>query len=125
MAVILLTMTLIFRDIKLGVNILDTCGRDTYALNQSLEYIRSSLNTFDVNQYECSNGGGTPRLKFNSTGPILGVVGGSYSSVSIQVRIKDDSIVRILYFLFLTGSKPFKTLSHSPNIASLDSQGTQ
>lgn len=75
----------LLKDIKLGVNILDTCGRDTYALNQSLEFIRSSLNTFDVSQYECSNGGGTPRLKFNSTGPILGVIGGSYSSVSIQV----------------------------------------
>ena len=80
----------IFRGIKLGVNILDTCGRDTYALNQSLEFIRDSLNHFDVNQYECSIDGkptlGTPRLKFNTTGPILGVIGGSYSTVSIQVR---------------------------------------
>ena len=41
-----------YRDISLGVNILDTCGRDTYALNQSLEFIRSSLSssTFDVSQ---------------------------------------------------------------------------
>ena len=78
-----------FRGIKLGVNILDTCGRDTYALNQSLEFIRDSLNHFDVKQYECTIDGkpslGTPRLKFNTTGPILGVIGGSYSTVSIQV----------------------------------------
>ena len=40
-----------FRDITLGANILDTCGRDTYALNRSLEFIRASLNSFDmVNQ---------------------------------------------------------------------------
>ena len=38
------------RDISLGVNILDTCGLDTYALNQSLEFIRASLNDFDVSQ---------------------------------------------------------------------------
>ena len=85
-----------FRGIKLGVNILDTCGRDTYALNQSLEFIRDSLNHFDVNQYECSIDGkptlGTPRLKFNTTGPILGVIGGSYSTVSIQVRNEDFSL---------------------------------
>ena len=41
---------LYFRDISLGVNILDTCGLDTYALNQSLEFIRASLNNFDVSQ---------------------------------------------------------------------------
>ena len=29
--------------------------------------------------------GEKPRYKFNSTGPVLGVVGGSYSSVSLQV----------------------------------------
>ena len=78
------------------MNILDTCGRDTYALNQSLEFIRDSLNHFDVNQYECSIDGkptlGTPRLKFNTTGPILGVIGGSYSTVSIQVRNEDFSL---------------------------------
>ena len=78
------------------MNILDTCGRDTYALNQSLEFIRDSLNHFDVNQYECSIDGkptlGTPRLKFNTTGPILGVIGGSYSTVSIQVRNYSFSI---------------------------------
>ena len=39
-----------FRDIKLGVNSLDTCGSETYALNQSLEFIKSSLNTFDASQ---------------------------------------------------------------------------
>ena len=41
----------------LGVHILDTCSRDTYALNQSLEFIRSSLNTLDVaSEFECARG---------------------------------------------------------------------
>ena len=40
-----------------GVNILDTCSRDTYALNQSLEFIRSSLNHLDVaSEFECAKG---------------------------------------------------------------------
>ena len=98
-----------FRGIKIGVNILDTCGRDTYALNQSLEFIRDSLNHFDVNQYECTIDGkpslGTPRLKFNTTGPILGVVGASYSTVSIQVIIKfwlKRSISKILVLFSTT-----------------------
>ncbi len=67
------------------MNILDTCGRDTYALNQSLEFIKASLNSFDASQYECPEGD-DPRLKFNTSGPVFGVIGGSYSSVSIQVR---------------------------------------
>lgn len=76
----------LLKGITLGANILDTCGRDTYALNRSLEFIRASLNSFDmVSQFECGEGGGPPRPKFNSTGPIKGVIGGSYSSVSIQV----------------------------------------
>ena len=35
-------------------------------------------------RYECSQGG-IPKLKINTTGPVKGVIGGSYSSVSIQV----------------------------------------
>ena len=35
-------------DILMGVKILDTCSRDTYALNQSLEFIRASKNTIKV-----------------------------------------------------------------------------
>ena len=31
--------------------------------------------------------GEKPRYKFNNTGPVLGVVGGSYSSVSLQVNM--------------------------------------
>ena len=78
----------LLKGITLGANILDTCGRDTYALNRSLEFIRASLNSNDMaNQFECEKGG-VPKPKMNNTGPVLGVIGGSYSSVSIQVLLK-------------------------------------
>ncbi|KAE8750238.1 hypothetical protein FOCC_FOCC003046 [Frankliniella occidentalis] len=70
--------------IELGVNILDTCSRDTYALNQSLNFVRSSPNTIDLTALECRDQE-PPRLKRGIPGRIIGVVGGSYSSVSIQV----------------------------------------
>jgi metabotropic glutamate receptor 2/3 len=58
---------------------------DTYALNQSLEFIRASINTFDTSGFICRDG-----LKPEAKGklrnlPVIGVVGGSYSSVSMQV----------------------------------------
>ena len=46
--------------------------------------LKSCVFHFSQNRFECI-GGGTPRSKVNSTGPIKGVIGGSYSSVSIQV----------------------------------------
>ncbi|KAF4533217.1 hypothetical protein B566_EDAN011844 [Ephemera danica] len=70
--------------IRLGVNILDTCSRDTYALNRSLEFIRGSLNNLDTSAFECLDHS-TPIPRRNSTGPVFGVIGGSYSSVSLQV----------------------------------------
>ncbi|XP_064488692.1 metabotropic glutamate receptor-like [Ornithodoros turicata] len=69
--------------IRLGTTILDTCSSDSYALNQSLEFIRASINTVDANAFECSDGA-SPKLRFSSKA-ISGVVGGSYSEVSLQV----------------------------------------
>ena len=69
--------------IKLGCEIFDTCSRGTYALEQSLEYIRASFSNLDVSDFECDDGS---VAKVNNTPrAIAGVVGGSYSSVSIQV----------------------------------------
>ncbi|XP_014390348.1 PREDICTED: metabotropic glutamate receptor 3 isoform X1 [Myotis brandtii] len=70
--------------VKLGVHILDTCSRDTYALEQSLEFVRASLTKVDEVKHMCPDG--SPAIQENS--PLLliaGVIGGSYSSVSIQV----------------------------------------
>lgn len=75
---------LLLPGVEVGVNILDTCSRDTYALNQSLNFVRSSPNTIDLTALECRDAE-PPRLKRGIPGRIIGVVGGSYSSVSIQV----------------------------------------
>ncbi|XP_072257847.1 metabotropic glutamate receptor 3 [Pyxicephalus adspersus] len=69
--------------VKLGVHILDTCSRDTYALEQSLEFVRASLTKVDEAEYVCPDG--SLAIQGNSPLLIAGVIGGSYSSVSIQV----------------------------------------
>jgi len=69
--------------IQLGAHVLDTCSRETYALDQSLEYVRASLNIFDPSMFSCDDGSNPDII--NQPEPVIGVVGGSYSSVSIQV----------------------------------------
>lgn len=78
--------TTLLPNITIGVHILDTCSRDTYALNQSLQFVRSSLNNLDTSAFECGDSS-HPKLRQNtsSSGPVFGVIGGSYSSVSLQV----------------------------------------
>ncbi|XP_037087825.1 metabotropic glutamate receptor-like [Pollicipes pollicipes] len=68
--------------ISIGVNILDTCSTDTYALNQSLEYIKASMDVMDTMAFECDDGS-TPRPKYR-TKAVSGVIGGSYSTISIN-----------------------------------------
>ncbi|XP_013365940.1 PREDICTED: metabotropic glutamate receptor 3 [Chinchilla lanigera] len=68
--------------VKLGVHILDTCSRDTYALEQSLEFVRASLTKVDEAEYMCPDG--SYAIQENLPLVIAGVIGGSYSSVSIQ-----------------------------------------
>lgn len=69
--------------VSLGVHILDTCSRDTYALEQALEFVRASLTKVDDTEFICPDGS----YAFQEDSPlaIAGVIGGSYSSVSIQV----------------------------------------
>ncbi|KAJ8245458.1 hypothetical protein GJAV_G00270960 [Gymnothorax javanicus] len=69
--------------VSLGAHILDTCSRDTYALEQSLEFVRASLTKVDDTEYICPDG--SYALQDSSPLAIAGVIGGSYSSVSIQV----------------------------------------
>ncbi|KAG5868276.1 hypothetical protein JTB14_025801 [Gonioctena quinquepunctata] len=45
----------ILPNVTLGVHILDTCSRDTYALNQSLQFVRASLNNIDTSAFECAD----------------------------------------------------------------------
>ena len=69
--------------IKLGAHILDTCSKDTYALEQSLEFVRASLTKVDDSEYTCPDG--SYAIHDDVPLAISGVIGGSYSDVSIQV----------------------------------------
>ncbi|XP_051916201.1 metabotropic glutamate receptor 3 [Hippocampus zosterae] len=69
--------------VSLGVHILDTCSRDTYALEQALEFVRASLTKVDDSEFICPDG--SYALQDDSPLAIAGVIGGSFSSVSIQV----------------------------------------
>ena len=68
---------------EIGVNILDTCSTDTYALNQSLAFIKAPLDGMDTVAFECADAS-IPRPKYRSKA-VSGVVGGSYSTISINV----------------------------------------
>lgn len=70
--------------IKLGAHILDTCSKDTYALEQSLEFVRASLTKVDDSEYTCPDG--SYAIHDDVPLAISGVIGGSYSDVSIQVK---------------------------------------
>ncbi|XP_015118539.1 metabotropic glutamate receptor [Diachasma alloeum] len=93
--------------ISLGVHILDTCSRDTYALNQSLHFVRASLSNLDISILECTDGS-TPKVRNTaSAGPIFGVIGGSYSSVSLQVA----NLLRLFHIPQISPASTAKALS--------------
>ncbi|XP_063072328.1 metabotropic glutamate receptor 2-like [Engraulis encrasicolus] len=68
--------------LTLGAHILDTCSKDTYALEQSLEFVRASLTKVHETGFICPDGTSPQKDDLLA---ILGVIGGSYSDVSIQV----------------------------------------
>lgn len=69
--------------LKLGAHILDTCSKDTYALEQSLEFVRTSLTKVHQPGFICPDGSNP--VPDEAPLAISGVIGGSYSDVSIQV----------------------------------------
>lgn len=71
--------------VKLGAHILDTCSKDTYALEQSLEFVRTSLTKVHQPGFICPDGSNP--VPDEAPLAISGVIGGSYSDVSIQVDI--------------------------------------
>ncbi|KAJ8015962.1 hypothetical protein DPEC_G00002150 [Dallia pectoralis] len=68
-------------NITLGARILDTCSRDTYALEQSLTFVQALIQK-DTSDIRCSNGD-PPMIRKPER--IVGVIGASASSVSIMV----------------------------------------
>ncbi|XP_015196758.1 glutamate receptor, metabotropic 6a isoform X1 [Lepisosteus oculatus] len=68
-------------NITLGARILDTCSRDTYALEQSLTFVQALIQK-DISDVRCSNG--EPPI-IRKPERVVGVIGASASSVSIMV----------------------------------------
>ncbi|XP_029690223.1 glutamate receptor, metabotropic 6a isoform X3 [Takifugu rubripes] len=68
-------------NITLGARILDTCSRDTYALEQSLTFVQALIQK-DTSDIRCSNG--DPPI-IRKPERVVGVIGASASSVSIMV----------------------------------------
>ncbi|TNM86959.1 hypothetical protein fugu_007189 [Takifugu bimaculatus] len=68
-------------NITLGARLLDTCSRDTYALEQSLTFVQALI-TKDTSDVRCTNGEPPVFLKPEK---VVGVIGASASSVSIMV----------------------------------------
>ncbi|KAK2851547.1 hypothetical protein Q5P01_007823 [Channa striata] len=68
-------------NVTLGARVLDTCSRDTYALEQSLTFVQALI-TKDTSDVRCNNG--EPPV-FVKPEKVVGVIGASASSVSIMV----------------------------------------
>eukprot|EP00062_Callorhinchus_milii_P013405 gi/632961627/ref/XP_007896859.1/ PREDICTED: metabotropic glutamate receptor 8 [Callorhinchus milii] len=68
-------------NISLGVRALDTCSRDTFALEQSLTFVQALIER-DASDVRCA-GGDPPFIA--KPDKIVGVIGASASSVSIMV----------------------------------------
>lgn len=68
-------------NVTLGARILDTCSRDTYALEQSLTFVQALIER-DGSDVRCANG--DPPLVAKPD-KVVGVIGASASSVSIMV----------------------------------------
>lgn len=70
--------------LQLGAHILDTCSKDMYALEQSLDFVRASLTKVHDPGFICPDG--SRPIQNEVPLAISGVIGGSYSDVSIQVK---------------------------------------
>lgn len=64
--------------------ILDSCSTPAYALNQSLDFVRDMIGSSDQHEYQCTDGS-LPIIKHITRKNVAAVVGGSYSSVTVQV----------------------------------------
>uniref|UniRef100_S4RS54 Receptor ligand binding region domain-containing protein n=1 Tax=Petromyzon marinus TaxID=7757 RepID=S4RS54_PETMA len=71
----------ILPNVTLGARVLDTCSRDTHALEQSLTFVQALLER-DSSDVRCTNG---DPATFAKPERIAGVVGAAASPVSIMV----------------------------------------
>ncbi|CAB1429580.1 unnamed protein product [Pleuronectes platessa] len=82
-------------NITLGARILDTCSRDTHALEQSLTFVQALIEK-DSTDVKCLSGG--PPI-ITKPERVVGVIGASASSVSIMVA----NILRLFKCLVTPG----------------------
>ncbi|XP_045482086.1 metabotropic glutamate receptor 8-like [Harmonia axyridis] len=68
-------------NVTLGALIIDSCSSDTYALEQSMEFVRSYMNQ-DMSENLCENGKPPVYVPHK---PVTAVIGASFSVVSIMV----------------------------------------
>lgn len=71
--------------ITLGARIRDTCSRDTHAVQKSMDFLDLSMGSISCRQSDAK--------------PVVAVIGGSYSSVSIQVG--NDQKISYLSLVFI------------------------
>ncbi|EJW71634.1 hypothetical protein WUBG_17458, partial [Wuchereria bancrofti] len=67
-----------------GALILDSCSSPAYALNQSLDFVRDLIGSADLSEYRCRDGS-SPESRQIPRKNVAAVVGGSYSSVTVQI----------------------------------------
>lgn len=99
-------------NISLGARILDTCSRDTHALEQSLTFVQALIEK-DSTDVKCLSGG--PPI-ITKPERVVGVIGASASSVSIMVA----NILRLFKVSFFHSTKflLYFVLVHHVNVTS-------
>lgn len=90
-------------NITLGARVLDTCSRDTYALEQSLTFVQALIQK-DTSDIRCTNG--DPPI-IRKPERVVAVIGASASSVSIMVA----NILR-LFEVKRRARNPFEKVYH-------------
>lgn len=71
--------------VRLGARLLDTCSRDTYALEQALSFVQALIQGRGDGHDAVRCPGGAPPLRAAPPERVVAVVGASASSVSIMV----------------------------------------
>lgn len=92
-------------NITLGARILDTCSRDTHALEQSLTFVQALIEK-DSTDVKCLSGG--PPI-ITKPERVVGVIGASSSSVSIMVAniLRLFKVSYALFLIFLVSKNAF------------------
>lgn len=109
-------------NITLGARILDTCSRDTHALEQSLTFVQALIEK-DSTDVKCLSGG--PPI-ITKPERVVGVIGASSSSVSIMVAniLRLFKVSYALFLLFLESKNAFASKIYT-KLSNLQWESTQ